>query len=151
MARLLSVELAEVEAAIGRQFGAKAKARELNLAAARAGFEHAGALEKRDPFSVRRMDANRGKIVVDGNTACALGALFAGVTVVAWYPITPSSSLVETLISLPREVPRRPGRQGHLRRGAGGGRARRGRDGDRRGLGGGAGDDRHRAARGSRS
>ncbi len=99
VARLLAVDLAEVEAAIGRQFGAKAKARELNLAAARAGFEHAGALEKRDPFSVRRMDANRGKIVVDGNTACALGALFAGVTVVAWYPITPSSSLVETLIA----------------------------------------------------
>ena len=43
------------------------------------------------------MDATRGKIVVDGNAACALGAMFAGVTVVSWYPITPSSSLVETL------------------------------------------------------
>jgi 2-oxoglutarate ferredoxin oxidoreductase subunit alpha len=44
------------------------------------------------------MDATRGKIIVDGNSAAALGALFAGVTVVTWYPITPSSSLVETLI-----------------------------------------------------
>ena len=44
------------------------------------------------------MDATRGKIIVDGNTACALGAMFAGVTVVTWYPITPSSSLVESLI-----------------------------------------------------
>jgi 2-oxoglutarate ferredoxin oxidoreductase subunit alpha len=43
------------------------------------------------------MDATRGKILVDGNTACALGAMFGGVTVVTWYPITPSSSLVETL------------------------------------------------------
>src|SRR6266511_4138662 len=44
------------------------------------------------------MDATRGKIIVDGNAACALGALFAGVTVVTGYPITPSSSLVESLI-----------------------------------------------------
>jgi 2-oxoglutarate/2-oxoacid ferredoxin oxidoreductase subunit alpha len=98
VARLFGVEMAEVDAAIAKQFGKKAKARDLNLAAARAGFEHAATLEKRDPFSVRRMDATRGKIIVDGNAACALGALFAGVTVVTWYPITPSSSLVETLI-----------------------------------------------------
>jgi 2-oxoglutarate ferredoxin oxidoreductase subunit alpha len=98
LARLLSIDLAEVEAAIAKQFGKKAKARDLNVAAARAGFEHAAALEKRDPFTVRRMDATRGKIIVDGNAACALGAMFAGVTVVTWYPITPSSSLVETLI-----------------------------------------------------
>jgi 2-oxoglutarate ferredoxin oxidoreductase subunit alpha len=98
LARLLSIDLGEVEAAIGKQFGKKAKARDLNVAAARAGFEHAASLEKRDPFSVRRMDATRGKIMIDGNSACALGALFAGVTVVTWYPITPSSSLVETLI-----------------------------------------------------
>jgi len=99
LARLLSIEMAEVEAAIGKQFPGKPKARDLNVAAARAGFEHGAALEKRDPFSVRRMDANRGKLIVDGNSACALGAMFAGVTVVTWYPITPSSSLVETLIS----------------------------------------------------
>jgi 2-oxoglutarate ferredoxin oxidoreductase subunit alpha len=103
VARLFSIELSEVEAAIAKQFGAKAKARELNVAAARAGFEHAASIEKKDPYSVRRMDANRGKIIVDGNTACALGALFAGVTVVTWYPITPSSSLVETLISYLRK------------------------------------------------
>jgi len=98
LARLLSIEVGEVEAAIGKQFGRKAKARELNVAAARAGFEHAAAIEKRDPFSVRRMDATRGKIIVDGNSACAIGSMFAGVTVVTWYPITPSTSLVESLI-----------------------------------------------------
>jgi 2-oxoglutarate ferredoxin oxidoreductase subunit alpha len=97
LARLLAIDLAEVEAAIGRQFGRKAKARDLNLAAARAGYDHAGGIEKRDPFAIHRMDATRGKIMIDGNSACALGAMFAGVTVVTWYPITPSSSLVETL------------------------------------------------------
>jgi 2-oxoglutarate/2-oxoacid ferredoxin oxidoreductase subunit alpha len=98
LARLLELDMAEVERAIRKQFAKKAKAQELNLAAARAGFEHARALEKRDPFAIRRMDATKGKIIVDGNAAAALGALFAGVTVVTWYPITPSSSLVETLI-----------------------------------------------------
>jgi 2-oxoglutarate ferredoxin oxidoreductase subunit alpha len=97
VARLLDIEMAEVEAAIGRVFGEKAKARALNVAAARAGFAQAGGLERRHPHRVARMDATRGKILVDGNAACALGAMFAGVTVVSWYPITPSSSLVETL------------------------------------------------------
>ena len=44
------------------------------------------------------MNATEGKIIIDGNAAAAMGAMFAGVTVVAWYPITPSSSVVENLI-----------------------------------------------------
>jgi 2-oxoglutarate ferredoxin oxidoreductase subunit alpha len=100
VAHLLELEMAEVERAIGKQFRKKAKALEVNLAAARAGFEFGRAnLPKRDPFVVQRMDANRGKIIIDGNSAAALGAMFGGVTVVAWYPITPSSSLVESLIA----------------------------------------------------
>jgi 2-oxoglutarate/2-oxoacid ferredoxin oxidoreductase subunit alpha len=53
---------------------------------------------KTDPFAVERMNATTGKIIVDGNAATALGAMFAGVTVVTWYPITPSSSLIESLM-----------------------------------------------------
>ncbi len=99
VAQLLELEMAEVERAIGKHFAKKAKALELNLAAARAGFEFAKAkFKKTDPFVVRRMDANRGKIIIDGNSAAALGSMFGGVTVVTWYPITPSSSLVEALI-----------------------------------------------------
>jgi 2-oxoglutarate/2-oxoacid ferredoxin oxidoreductase subunit alpha len=103
LAGLLSIELAEVERAIGKVFGKKAKARELNLAAARAGLEWAATLEKKDDLAVRRMDLTRGKLIVDGNSAAALGAMFAGVTVVTWYPITPSSSLVESLIGYLRK------------------------------------------------
>src|SRR6185369_1613171 len=44
-----------------------------------------------------RMDATKGKIIIDGNSAGALGCMFAGITVATWYPITPSSSLCETL------------------------------------------------------
>jgi len=96
-ARLLSIDLAEIERAIGKAFARKAKARDLNVAAARAGFEGAKGLPKRDPFVIRRMEATAGKILVDGNQAAALGALFGGVTIVAWYPITPSTSLVDAL------------------------------------------------------
>lgn len=97
LAGLLGIELAEVERALGRLFGKKAKALELNLRAVRAGLAHAGSIEKRDPYRVERMDVTRGKIIIDGNAAAALGALFAGVTVVTWYPITPSTSVVESL------------------------------------------------------
>jgi 2-oxoglutarate ferredoxin oxidoreductase subunit alpha len=108
VARLLEIEMVEVERAIGRVFGKKEKARELNIAAARAGFEHAKQIEKRDPHVVRRMDATGGKILVDGNTAGALGAVFGGVTVLAWYPITPSSSLAESAIAWLKELRHRP-------------------------------------------
>ena len=97
---LLSIEMEEIRAALVKQFGKrKAKAAELNWGAAKAGYDYAAAtFTKSDPYQVRRMNENAGKIIIEGNTACALGAMFAGVTVVTWYPITPSSSLVESLI-----------------------------------------------------
>jgi 2-oxoglutarate/2-oxoacid ferredoxin oxidoreductase subunit alpha len=104
VAKLLEIDMAEVEKAIRKQFATKAKAANLNMAAAQAGFDYATAnLSKRDPYYVQRMDKTRGKIIIDGNSAAALGCMFAGVTVVTWYPITPSSSLVETLIDYMKE------------------------------------------------
>jgi 2-oxoglutarate ferredoxin oxidoreductase subunit alpha len=103
-AQLLEIEFAEVEKAIRKQFATKAKAAALNLAAAKAGHDYASAnLKKRDPFYIERMDKTKGKIIVDGNSAAALGCMFAGCTVVTWYPITPSSSLVETMIEYMKE------------------------------------------------
>ena len=99
VAQLLEIEMAEVEIAIRKQFSTKVKAANLNLAAAKAGFDYAAAsLTKQDPYFITRMDKTKGKIIIDGNSAAALGSMFAGVTVVTWYPITPSSSLVESLI-----------------------------------------------------
>jgi len=99
LAKLLGIEMEEIQTALQKQFRKKLKAAQLNFNAARAGYEFAEKnLEKADPFALQRMDATRGKILIDGNSAAALGAMFAGVTVVAWYPITPSSSLCETLI-----------------------------------------------------
>ncbi len=104
VARLLDLEIAEVEKAIRRQFAKKVKAADLNFNAAKAGYDYAGAsLTKADPFWIERMNETAGKIIIDGNAAAALGCMFAGVTVVTWYPITPSSSLVETLIDYMKE------------------------------------------------
>lgn len=99
LAKLLGVEMEEIRKALNKQFRKKIKAAELNFNAARAGYEFAEKnLQKADRFYVERMDATRGKILIDGNAAAALGAMFAGVTAVMWYPITPSSTLCETLI-----------------------------------------------------
>jgi 2-oxoglutarate ferredoxin oxidoreductase subunit alpha len=104
VAQLLEIELGEVEKAIRKQFAKKAKAANLNLAAAKAGYDYAAAnIKKRDPFYIQRMDMTKGKIIIDGNSAAAMGCMFAGCTVVTWYPITPSSSLVETMIDYMKE------------------------------------------------
>ena len=99
VAKLLEIDVAEVEKAIRKQFAKKVKAANLNLAAVKAGYDYAVAnLMKRDPYFIQRMDKTAGKIIIDGNSAAALGCMFAGVTMVAWYPITPSSSLPESMI-----------------------------------------------------
>ena len=99
MAELLGIDLAEVDQAIRKQFASKLKAAEINIKAARIGSDYARAnLRKVDPFRIERMDVTRGMIIVDGNTAAALGSVFGGCTVVTWYPITPSSSVVEEMI-----------------------------------------------------
>ena len=98
-AQLLCIDMESLEATVRKQFSKKVKAAELNLSAVRAGYEYAAAtLTKQDPYAVEPMKATDGKIIIDGNSAAALGALFAGVTVVAWYPITPSTSVIEDLI-----------------------------------------------------
>jgi 2-oxoglutarate ferredoxin oxidoreductase subunit alpha len=98
LARLLGIELDEIHTALFKQFAKKPKAAELNWGAVQAGYEFAEKeLQKVDPYRVERMNATAGKIIIEGNTAAALGALFGGVSVVTWYPITPSSSLAESL------------------------------------------------------
>src|SRR5579884_1505490 len=99
VAKLLDLDMGEVEKALRKQFAKKVKAANLNFAAAQAGYDYAASsLTKQDPFRIERMDKNRGKIIIDGNTASALGCVFAGCTVLSWYPITPSSSLAENMI-----------------------------------------------------
>ncbi len=96
---LLDVELDEMKKALHKQLGKKPKAYQLNVGALDAGYAWAQAnLTRKHSFRVERMNETAGKILIEGNAAAAVGCLMAGVTVVAWYPITPSSSLCETLI-----------------------------------------------------
>ncbi len=101
VAQLLSIDLTVVENGVKKQFAKKQKVFDLNYGAVKAGFDYAQEkLVKQDPFLIERMNQTAGKIIIDGNAACGMGAVFAGVTVIAWYPITPSTSLVEAATDL---------------------------------------------------
>jgi 2-oxoglutarate ferredoxin oxidoreductase subunit alpha len=105
LAQLLSIELDVVEAGLRRQFAKKQRVFDLNFGAVKAGYEYAQAnLTKRDPYFIERMNETEGKIIIDGNAACGMGAVFAGVTVVAWYPITPSTSVIEATTDLLKKL-----------------------------------------------
>jgi 2-oxoglutarate ferredoxin oxidoreductase subunit alpha len=101
VAQLLDLDLSEVEKSVHKQFAKKQKVFDLNFGAVKAGYEYSKTtFTKQDPFYIERMNQTAGKIIIDGNAACGMGAVFAGVTVVAWYPITPSTSLIEATADL---------------------------------------------------
>ncbi len=98
LAWLLDLEFDEIEAAINHQFSTKPAAAKINLDAARVGYEWGKATcERLDNIRLQRSDSAKDKIIIEGNEATALGLLFGGASVVAWYPITPSSSVCEYL------------------------------------------------------
>jgi 2-oxoglutarate/2-oxoacid ferredoxin oxidoreductase subunit alpha len=99
LAKLLGIDMPLMEKALNKQLGKKGKAVALNQGALKAGWDYAAAnFTKQDPFAIEHMNETAGKILIEGNAAAAIGCMMAGVTVVAWYPITPSSSLCESLI-----------------------------------------------------
>src|SRR5919197_1045149 len=100
LSRLLSIDMRQMEKALRKQMGKKEKAIALNMNALKAGFDYADQhLSKRDPYVVEPMEGKtEGMILIEGNSAAAIGCMMAGVTFVGWYPITPSSSLCESLI-----------------------------------------------------
>jgi 2-oxoglutarate ferredoxin oxidoreductase subunit alpha len=101
VAHLLAIDPQVVENGLRKQFAKKLKVFELNFGAVKAGRDYAAQnLTKQDPYFIERMDRTAGKIIIDGNAAAGMGAVFAGVTVVAWYPITPSTSVVEATTDL---------------------------------------------------
>ena len=101
VAGVLNVPWEALEHGVRRQFLAKPKAVQVNLDAIKVGYDHwQDSFSKQDPYRLEPMTgAVEGKVLVEGNQAAALGALMGGVTVVAWYPITPSSSLCEYVIA----------------------------------------------------
>lgn len=98
LAQMLGIDLEKIELALKFHFKNKEKPVSLNMSMVRAGAEWAAAhLTKTDPFYVEPMNKTEGLIMADGNTAAALGAIYGGVQFASWYPITPASSLAESL------------------------------------------------------
>ncbi len=96
---LLDIDMDEIKAALEWNFGGKRKPIELNFSMVERGYNHAKEnVVNTQPYRVERMTGfNEGKILVDGNTAAGLGALYHGVQFVSWYPITPSSSVADAI------------------------------------------------------
>ncbi|MCA9979810.1 MAG: 2-oxoacid:acceptor oxidoreductase subunit alpha [Anaerolineales bacterium] len=98
VAQLLGIDLEAIDLALDIHFGRRRKLVDMNMDMIRKTYDWAAEnLEKKDPFRVEPMNATEGKILITGNEAAALGSVFGGVTVVTWYPITPSTSLVDGL------------------------------------------------------
>ena len=101
VAQMFGISLDIVAEVLKDTFGDKPKVIEPNMICIELGFKHMA--ESGFEQDVARLEAipggNAGKIMTEGNNACALGAIFGGATVVTWYPITPSSSVVEYMIA----------------------------------------------------
>jgi 2-oxoglutarate ferredoxin oxidoreductase subunit alpha len=101
---MLGIETGEIRAALDTHFRGKEKPIKLNMDVIEAAINWADQhLEKQDRYYVERDDQNEDLILIDGNTAAALGAIYGGVSFASWYPITPASSLADALMThLPR-------------------------------------------------
>jgi 2-oxoglutarate ferredoxin oxidoreductase subunit alpha len=98
LAFLLGIDLTAIRDALTAHFKGKEKAITSNFTVVQAAFEWAGQnITKTDRYSVEPLDKTKGYIMSDGNTAAALGALYGGLQFSAWYPITPATSLAESL------------------------------------------------------
>jgi 2-oxoglutarate ferredoxin oxidoreductase subunit alpha len=98
LAHLLGIDLEGIKQALEFHFKGKQKPIDLNFGMVEMAVKWATEnLEKRDPYRVETMDATHDYIMADGNTAAALGAIYGGLNLIAWYPITPATSLVEAL------------------------------------------------------
>lgn len=96
LAALLSIDMEIVGEMLREKFAKKKALLDANFRAIRVGYDYAMAhYECPLPFHLEKMDETKDSVLLDGNSAAALGAVYAGATVGAWYPITPSTSLME--------------------------------------------------------
>jgi len=98
---LLDVDMGVIDELLDEKFSKKKALRDSNHRAIRAGYDYA--IENFDcplPTRLEKMHATDDRILIDGNTATALGCLYAGATVAAWYPITPATSVMDAFKEL---------------------------------------------------
>ncbi len=100
LAALFEIDMDVIGQMLNEKFSKKKSLLDANFTAIRLGYDYAKSnFTCPLPFHLEKMDATSGSIIIDGNTAAALGAVYAGATVGAWYPITPSTSLMEAFIA----------------------------------------------------
>jgi 2-oxoglutarate/2-oxoacid ferredoxin oxidoreductase subunit alpha len=105
LAALLSIEFKAIEELLDEQFKGKEKLIPANIKALKLGEDYVHANFKQPfPIKLERRNLIGDKILMDGNSACGLGAVYAGATVAAWYPITPSTSVVEAFINYAKDL-----------------------------------------------
>jgi len=93
---LIGIEFSALESIVNDTFARKPKLIPPNIDALQLGFDQAQkAFSEPLPLQLKRSNQNDGKILLEGNAACGLGAVYGGATVCAWYPITPSTSVAE--------------------------------------------------------
>jgi 2-oxoglutarate ferredoxin oxidoreductase subunit alpha len=98
LAELFGIDKEQIKAALSFHFNGKTKPVEINYKMVTKSADWVrDNLKKLDPFKVAPMNATQGKFLIEGNTAGALGAIFGGLSFVAWYPITPATSLADAL------------------------------------------------------
>ncbi|WP_394761048.1 2-oxoacid:acceptor oxidoreductase subunit alpha [Phenylobacterium sp.] len=95
LAGLLGIDPAVIETILSEQFSGRQKLIDANVAALHVGLDYVKANHQPLRLQVRKSDKVGDRIFVEGNAAAALGAVYGGATVCAWYPITPSTSLAE--------------------------------------------------------
>jgi 2-oxoglutarate ferredoxin oxidoreductase subunit alpha len=96
LAALLEIDTDIIRALLKEKFGKKPALMDSNQKAVDLGYEYARThLSCPLPIRLQAMDKTRDAILIDGNTSAALGCVYAGATVAAWYPITPSTSLMD--------------------------------------------------------
>jgi 2-oxoglutarate ferredoxin oxidoreductase subunit alpha len=101
LAALFQIDMDVVQGMLKEKFGRKPALMESNKKAIMLGYEYARQhFECPLPIRLEKMDATRDSILIDGNTATALGCVYAGATVAAWYPITPSTSVLDAFKGL---------------------------------------------------
>ena len=99
VAHLLGIDESAIEKAVQVQFKGKEKAVELNMQAISEGISFAREnWEFESQFCVESREKNPDAFLIEGNEAIALGAIYGGISLLSWYPITPSSSLAESVI-----------------------------------------------------
>jgi 2-oxoglutarate/2-oxoacid ferredoxin oxidoreductase subunit alpha len=98
LAQLLGIDLDAIREALSYNLSGKQKAIDLNFNIVQATADWVrDNLAKNDPYRIERMNKTAGQILIDGNTAAGIGALVGGMTVMAWYPITPATSLADAI------------------------------------------------------